>query len=206
MKKGIVGIVDYGVGNHASVVSALKNIGYRSFVSDDPRRFESADLVLLPGVGAFPSAMKSLCEKGLDCMLIEKWKQGNPILGLCLGMQLFATTSEEVELTNGLNLLPGNVIRTVNTLPNIGWNSLEISNEREDIAFADNWHMYFNHQFELITESQHVAAVTRVAESGNDITAAIWNDNLCGLQFHPEKSQRNGSIFFEKVMTELLNA
>ena len=120
-----IGLVDYGAGNHASLMSAFRGMGYRCRVSGDPEILGGTDVLVLPGVGAFPTAMDRLNRNGLTDFLSERAGDGRPILGICLGMQLFAESSCENGETSGLGLIPGKVVPLNGPHWHIGWNEVE---------------------------------------------------------------------------------
>ncbi|MBC8536205.1 imidazole glycerol phosphate synthase subunit HisH [Feifania hominis] len=189
----MIGIVDYGAGNLMSVQKALTAVGSDSVISDRPEVLRAANSLVLPGVGAFPSAMRSLRERGLDRFLVEQAALGKPLLGICLGMQMLFTRSEELGDTQGLNLIPG-VVRRIKTdlkIPHVGWNSLT---RRAPCALLDNLpdgtYCYFVHSFEACVEDpRDLVAVT---DYGGPVTAAVARGNVYGVQFHPEKSSAAG--------------
>jgi len=199
MKSKIV-IVDYGVGNTLSVFNAIKQLGYHVAVSKDASDIDNAAALVLPGVGAFEAAMNNIRKYHLDEMLNEQvLVKQKPIIGICLGMQLMATTSEENGIHNGLNWIPGNVIKLdlprEFSVPHVGWNDLTI--HKKDPVFArvdEKPHYYFDHSYHYNCDQQHIAAVTEYG--GKSVVSAIKKDNIHGVQFHPEKSQNNGLKLF----------
>ena len=186
----LIGIVDYGVGNLMSVANALRFIGLESAIIADPQDLDRTDGVILPGVGAFPAAARSLEESGFVPVLKNLNK---PLLGICVGMQLLFTMGYEFETCPGLDLIPGEVHRldTALKLPHIGWNHLEI--RRETPLFrglgSDTW-VYFVHSFGAVSvlESDVIAET----DYGVAVTAAVNRGNVYGTQFHPEKSGDTG--------------
>lgn len=191
-----VAIIDYEMGNVSSIANAINHIGnYDIVVSADNDEILAADVIILPGVGAFPDAMKKLTEKGLLSVLKQAVTiQRKPTLGICLGMQLLFEKSEEKVLTDGLGWIPGRVIymnpKHGLRLPHIGWNSLKISATDHMFDFLnDDKDFYFVHSLHAVCDEQFVLAEF---EYGNSMIAAVKNDNVVGMQFHPEKSQKNG--------------
>lgn len=191
-----VAVVDYGMGNLDSVRRALEECGADVSVTDDPADLRRADRIVLPGVGAFADGMRALSERGLDVALTEEViEAGAPFLGLCLGMQLLAERGEEGGDTSGLGWLPGRVVRLTPTgvdrrVPHIGWN--ELVQVRSSALFEqvpDRADFYFVHSFWVDCPADVVAATTPYC---GGVTAAVERDNIYGVQFHPEKSQRNG--------------
>ena len=146
-----IGIIDYGMGNLHSVKNALKYIGYDSFISSNPNELNSSDKLILPGVGAFPDAMKELKKHQLDKWISEVVSKDNPLLGICLGMQLlFEFSSEHID-TEGLGLLKGEIVKLDVPLkiPHMGWNSLNIVNKSPLFDGLENPYVYFVHSYYL---------------------------------------------------------
>ena len=185
-------IIDYGAGNLFSVKNALDHIGCDSVVTKDAAELEKADRIILPGVGAFPDAMKALGETGLIPVIKEQAKK-KPLLGICLGMQMLFDKSCEFGETDGLGLIPGTVeLMTPPGLliPQIGWNRL-IYNERCAIldGLGDEPYVYFVHSYAAVCGSEYVAAYT---DYGGNVPACVFSGNVYGCQFHPEKSGETG--------------
>ena len=193
----MIAIVDYGVGNLFSLKSSLVAIGANAIVTADPQMLRAADKIILPGVGAFGDAAKKLSDSGLADVLIEEAKGGKPLLGICLGMQLLFETSYEYGTHRGLGLIPGEirpiaeVIPAGLKIPHIGWNALHFPAEKHpvfrDVREGD--HVYFVHSYYGAECEESVIAST---EYGADLTAAVAKNNVCGCQFHPEKSGKIG--------------
>ena len=201
MNRKTVAIVDYGVGNHTSVLRTFQGLGYRSRVTSDREILAAADVLVLPGVGAFPAAMSALNLDGLASHLRELARRGKPFLGLCLGMQLLADESLEHGTTTGLGLIPG----TVRHLPgidwHIGWNSLETVQHDPLMAPSDGESFYFNHSLVFDVPAAYQAAICRVRESSFPV--AVRRGNVVGLQFHPEKSQAAGKQLLSRLVEGL---
>ena len=193
----MIAIVDYGVGNLFSLTSSLKMIGADVIVSGDKDKIISADKIILPGVGAFGDAADKLRESGLDKVLIDEAKKGKPIMGICLGMQLLLYKSFEYGEHEGLGLIPGeirpisDVIPSDLKIPHIGWNALKMSEPKHPLFkyIKDGDFVYFVHSFYGAKCAESVIAS---AEYGAMLTAAVAKDNVCGCQFHPEKSGEVG--------------
>lgn len=203
MSVATIGIVDYGVGNHASIVGVLSSLDYRCKVSRDQRALRESDVVVLPGVGAFGPAIAMLNETGLADFLRERAFNQRPIIGICLGMQLFSEASHEGGYACGLGLMPGEVVPLREFGPHIGWNNVE--NVRfDDLANSnDGEFFYFNHAYCFECRSD---ALVSIARHGRPVTAVVRRGNLVGMQFHPEKSQRTGRRFLNRVIKGLLDA
>ena len=185
-------IIDYGAGNLFSVKNALDYIGAESTVTKSAADLESADRIILPGVGAFPDAMKALGETGLIDTIKEQ-AQKKPLLGICLGMQMLFDKSFEFGETDGLGLIPGTVeLMTPPDLliPQIGWNRL-IYNEKCALldGLGDEPYVYFVHSYAAHCDGKNVAAYT---DYGGSVPACVFSGNVYGCQFHPEKSGETG--------------
>ncbi len=204
MKQPTIGIVDYGAGNLTSVKQSLRNMGYRSRVSSDREVLDQTDLLLLPGVGAFPAAMKSLHSSRLAEYLINKVHQGAPLIGICLGMQLLVDYSHEIKKTPGLGLIPGEVMPLSQTDWHIGWNNIEMLNQNTMTSGNDGLAVYFNHSHVVKTDSEFNIGLSRIDQSSEPFTIAIRRNNVVGLQFHPEKSQQAGRKILTSVVEGLL--
>jgi glutamine amidotransferase len=195
MSKLKVAVVDYGVGNVHSVANAIRFLGYAPSVTAERTALARADVLVLPGVGAFEPAMQTLRERGLVDLLTETVIAGRkPILGICLGMQLMADDSEENGHHRGLGWIPGHVRRLVVpagiSVPHVGWN--DVSLVRREPMFdrtGDTPNFYFDHSYHFVCEPAYQAAVCDYA---GPVTAAVQRDNVFGVQFHPEKSQASG--------------
>ena len=195
----MIAIVDYGVGNLFSLKSSLAAIGAEAVVTGDADVIRKADKIILPGVGAFGDAVKKLRDTGLDTVVTEEAKAGKPLMGICLGMQLLFEKSYEYGEHEGLSLIPGSV-RPIDSLtmgtmkiPHIGWNALRFPEDREKhpvFRFINEGDfVYFVHSFCGVNCKDALIADT---DYGVPITAAVAKDNVCGMQFHPEKSGKVG--------------
>lgn len=195
-----IGIVDYGVGNHASVWRALHGLGYRCRVSSEPEVLSGADLLLLPGVGAFGAAMEALHRHDLVEYLRNQSREGKPIVGLCLGMQLLADASLEHGFTAGLGLIPGQVVPLDQSRWHIGWNSIEVVGDDAAFRPSDGNSMYFNHSYVFQAAPEYQACLARLDAP---FPVAVRRNNLVGIQFHPEKSQAAGHRLLRNVVEGL---
>jgi imidazole glycerol-phosphate synthase subunit HisH len=202
-------IIDYGMGNVGSVLNMLKRLGIEATLSSDPAVISKASKLVLPGVGAFDEGMRNLTARGFVSLLNRKvLHEQTPILGICLGLQLFSSRSEEGQLP-GLGWLPAETRRfrfsgphAAMKVPHMGWNNLEIT--RATPLFADfplQPRYYFVHSYHVCCEQPR--DVIAVANYGYDFTAAIQRDNIVGTQFHPEKSHRFGLRLLENFATRL---
>lgn len=200
MKRRTIGIVDYGVGNHTSVWRTLHSLNYRCRVSSEPEVLDQTDLLVLPGVGAFAAAMESLHRHNLADYLKGRARVGQPIVGLCLGMQLLADASREHGLTSGLGLIPGTVEPFRQGRWHIGWNAIEVVGDDPVFRASDRQSMYFNHSYVFEAPPEYQAAVARLE---TPFPVAVRRANLVGLQFHPEKSQDAGRTLLRDVVEGL---
>jgi len=197
-----VGILDYGLGNHASVVHSLKDAGFRVVITDEKTHLDAVDVLILPGVGAFSPAMTSMQNKGLIDYLFKQAKLKRPIIGICLGMQLLTESSFEHKHTSGLGLIPGSIHPFPNRASHIGWNTLEFLEMKSKYSNKNNENFYFNHSFFYQGPSEYKIAMTQHSILFPSI---IRKENIVGLQFHPEKSQLAGKTFLKNLINELMN-
>ena len=202
MKRRSVGLVDYGVGNLASLSNCLSSLDYNVKISKDCKQLDALDMLILPGVGAFPVAINALKESSLDNFIVEKTIHGKPLIGICLGMQLLATASDEFGAGDGLNLIPGRVEKLQSGRPNIGWNYVHpVGDGATPLTFSR--HFYFNHSFHFKAPPCCTVGLTNHDES---LVSAIVRDNIIGFQFHPEKSQAAGKALLKQALEYLVNA
>lgn len=190
---GQVAIIDYGVGNLRSVEKAFAATGCEAVVSGDAQVLRGSNKLVLPGVGAFGACMRALSERGFDRLVKERVEEGTPLLGVCVGMQLLFEESDEFGATRGLGLLPGRVRRFSDDLvvPHVGWN--RITEIRENPVFngvANGSFFYFVHSYYCEPKDQSVIAGE--TEYGVRYASVVAKGNICGVQFHPEKSQDAG--------------
>lgn len=195
-----VAIVDYGIGNQMSVLRLVRSLGHRCVVTHEPAEIEAADLVILPGVGAYPAAMKTLHETKLFDVIRARARADQPLLGICLGMQLLTDSSEELGQTAGLSLIPGQIKTLKEPRWHIGWNALEATGADESFRRVDRDSFYFNHSYAFDGPSDFVVATAR---ADSPIVAAIRRGKVVGVQFHPEKSQDAGRRFLGGLVDDL---
>ncbi len=189
----MIAIIDYGVGNLFSLKSSFAAIHQEAVVTAEPAVIRAADRVILPGVGAFEDAARKLRQSGMTDLISELAAQGKPIMGICLGMQLLFDKSYEYGEHDGLSLIGGAVRPIADAIPDgykiphIGWNPLHFSGNKHPLFRYINEGdcVYFVHSY-YATECD--TAVIAQAEYGAPLTAAVAKDNVCGCQFHPEKS------------------
>lgn len=199
MKSYKIGIIDYHTGNLSSVYHSIRLLGHRCHISDDVSLLSEMDLLLLPGVGAFPVAIQSLDKKKLTEFIQNKAKQGMPILGICLGMQLMASYSNEFGRNAGLGLIPGEVL-LLSSGCHIGWNAYQNAGNDPMMMALSGRNFYFNHSYFFNADSEYCLGLATVDFS---FPIAVRRDNVVGLQFHPEKSQSDGVYALKKIIEEL---
>jgi imidazole glycerol-phosphate synthase subunit HisH len=196
---GSVAIVDYGMGNRRSVEKALDRVGARTLLTSDPDALAGADGIVLPGVGAFPEAMRRLRESGLDQVLCERAAAGTPLLGICLGMQLLFDSSDEHDGATGLGLLPGAVEALPAPglkLPHIGWNLVRWSRP-SPLTDGLPEACAFYHVHSYAVRAGDDGDVLGWGEYGTPFVSAVARESLFGVQFHPEKSSAHGLRLLE---------
>lgn len=190
-----IAIVDYGMGNLHSVSKAIERLGYEAQVTSKKEEIMGASGVVLPGVGAYGDAMQHLRETGLDKVMREVQEKEIPLLGICLGMQLLFSSSEEHGQHEGLNILPGRVVkfedRSSYKVPHMGWNELQFK-QRENPLFHDltEGYVYFVHSYHV--EPENNTDLLAVTDYGFPVTAIAGRGSVYGMQFHPEKSGELG--------------
>ncbi|QHW31959.1 imidazole glycerol phosphate synthase subunit HisH [Paenibacillus rhizovicinus] len=184
----MIAIIDYGMGNLHSVSKAVERLGYEAVVTADAKEIMEADGAILPGVGAFGDAMQNLQNTGLDEVTRYYAASGKPLLGICLGMQLLFTESEEYGPHKGLNLLPGTVIRFKGDfkVPHMGWNKLDFRQNTPLFDGLEQGHVYFVHSYHAKPERADDLLAT--TDYNGQVTAIVGRGNVYGMQFHPEKS------------------
>lgn len=201
-------VVDYGMGNLRSAQKGLEKAGVNALVTSDPAALLSADAVVLPGVGAFRDCMANLSEAGLVAPVMAAIEGGKPFLGICLGMQLLMTVSEEFGVHPGLDIIPGRVVRFDTEaglkIPHMGWNRVHHSGDNKLFeGLPDGSFFYFVHSYYVIPEDDSV--VSGWTDYGVRFCSAIARDNLFATQFHPEKSHDHGLKILEnfgKIVAE----
>jgi glutamine amidotransferase len=183
-------IIDYGLGNLRSVQKAFEHAGARVSISSNPSEITNADALILPGVGAFCDGIKNLNQ--IKNTLYDAVNNGTPLLGICLGMQLLLSESEEDGHHHGLDLIPGRVVRFPPTrkIPHMGWNNLNIKKHTPLLEGIPNQsYVYFVHSYYVDTKPEHTIATS---EYSVEFAAIIQKNNIIATQFHPEKSGKVG--------------
>ncbi len=188
-------VVDYGMGNRRSVQKALEHVGACAAITGELSELEAADGLVVPGVGAFPIAMRRLHELGLAAAIHDRAAQGTPILGICLGMQILFEHAEELEPTAGLGLIPGRVgaldapgLR----IPHIGWNEVRFERSSPLIEGLPHGGCPFYHVHSFAARPESEADTVGTAEYGERFASIVQRENVFGVQFHPEKSSLHG--------------
>jgi glutamine amidotransferase len=210
----MIGIVDYNMGNLASVINAFAKVGVDASLESDPAKLSRYDKLILPGVGAFGDAMEHLESIGMDEAVKMYAASGKPLLGICLGMQLLFESSEEFGSTEGLGLIPGKVVAFDESrfdhslkVPHMGWNELFLQKKIDEEGLmmedgrsplfsdlSDEFYLYFVHSFHAVCEDKYAIGKTHY---GYEFVSAVQNGNIYGIQPHPEKSHKNGLKIIE---------
>jgi len=204
----VIGIVDYNMGNLASVINAFAKVGVDAVLESDPSKLSQYDKLILPGVGAFGDAMEHLQSNGMDKAVIDYASSAKPLLGICLGMQLLFESSEEFGSTQGLGLIPGKVVAFDESkfdhplkVPHMGWNELFTQNVGANPSgcplfngLDDDFYLYFVHSYHAVCDDKYAIGKTHY---GYEFVSAVQNDNIYGIQPHPEKSHENGLKIIE---------
>ncbi len=212
----MIGIVDYNMGNLASVINAFKKVGADAKLESDPEKLEKYDKLILPGVGAFGDAMAHLKHNGIDKAVKAFAASGKPLLGICLGMQLLFESSEEFGEHKGLGLIPGKVVAFDESrfdhpqkVPHMGWNELFVQRTKrmEDRRWMmddgrsvlfdrlpNEFYLYFVHSYHAVCDDAYAIGKTYY---GYEFVSAVQNENVFGIQPHPEKSHENGLKIIE---------
>jgi len=208
----MIGIVDYHMGNLASVINAFAKVGADATLESDPSKLSQYDKLILPGVGAYGDAMEHLKENGMDKAVIDFAASGKPLLGICLGMQLLFESSEEFAKdengTKGLGLIPGKVVAFDENkfdhplkVPHMGWNELFQQSVGTDPrtcplfeGLNKDFYLYFVHSYHAVCDDKYAIGKTHY---GYKFVSAVQNGNIYGIQPHPEKSHENGLKIIE---------
>ena len=217
MSKAKICIIDYGLGNLFNVQRAFKFLGTNAVVSSSPKEVYKYDKIVLPGVGAFGEGIKNLRKSGLLEVLVESKDKGKSILGICLGMQLLLSESEENGLNNGLAFIPGKVVRfppsSINgrnyKVPQISWNSITYSESQTNKKWKnsilkdlpDQVYMYFVHSFYARVEKEK-DSIALTNYGNTTYTSVVQFENVVGCQFHPERSGKFGLKILQNFISD----
>lgn len=193
----MIGIVNYNMGNLASVINAFNKLGIQAQIESNPDNLARYDKLLLPGVGAFGDAMEHLKSNGMDEAIKDFARSGKPLLGICLGMQLLFESSQEFGSHEGLGLIDGEIVKFDESkfdhklkIPHMGWN--EIFTEKNSPLFTDmdkDFYLYFVHSYHAVCDDRYAIGKTHY---GYEFVSAVQKENIYGIQPHPEKSHENG--------------
>jgi len=190
----MIAIVDYGMGNLRSVEKGFLKVGVKAMVTSSPGDVMEADGVVLPGVGAFRDCMRGLRNLSLIDAIVGSIKEGKPYLGICLGLQVLFSESEEFGRCRGLDIFSGKVVRFKGDnlkVPHMGWNQIRIRKDNPLLrGIKDNSFFYFVHSYYVMPQDNSIISTT--TDYGTEFTSMIWRDNIYAVQFHPEKSQKTG--------------
>jgi len=199
----MVAIVDYNMGNLGSVINAFEKMGTKARLVSDADKLSIYDRVVLPGVGAYPDAMKHLQSSNMDKAIADFAKSGRPLMGTCLGMQLLFDSSCEFGKTKGLGLIPGEIIAfdkdrfdTKLKVPHMGWNEMFIKENNNPLfrGLPNDFYLYFVHSYHAVCDDRYTIGETHY---GYKFTSAVQNENIYGFQPHPEKSHDIGLQIIE---------
>jgi len=196
----MVGIIKYGAGNIYSVSSAIKFLGEKFVLVENPEIIDRVDFLILPGVGSFDSGIENLEKTGILEKLKYRLELGIPFLGICLGLQLLFNVSEEGK-KEGFGILKGEVVKFKNEeikIPHMGWNKVEILKDNKIFeGIVNNSFFYFAHSYYIKTQEDIIVGKTKY---GIDFPSVIIKDNIVGVQFHPEKSGKMGLLFIKNFL------
>jgi glutamine amidotransferase len=201
----MIAIVDYNMGNLASVKNAFAKLGKDTVVESDPEKFKEYDKLILPGVGAFGDAMEHLRERNMIEAIKEFAASGKYVLGICLGMQLLFESSEEFGFHEGLGLIKGKVVAFDESkfseplkVPHMGWNRMFTTAHPLFKNLDEEHYLYFVHSYHAVCENKE--DVIGTTNYGYDFASAVAHDNVMGIQPHPEKSHKNGLAILENFI------
>lgn len=198
-----IGIVDYNMGNLASVSNAFQKIGADAEIVKDADKLKNYDKLVFPGVGAFGDAMEHLRDTNLDEAMKEFVKSGKYVIGVCLGMQLLFESSEEFGAHEGLGIIPGSVVRfdkkieSTHKVPHMGWNKMFFVKETPLFETLNNPYLYFVHSYHAVCDEKYIIGKTLY---GYEFVSAVNKDNVFGFQPHPEKSHSAGLKILENFV------
>jgi len=197
-------IINYGMGNIKSISNAISILGYKHIITNNPYDVKKSKIIFLPGVGAFGEAIKNLKKLGLISVIKNHSKTNKPIFGICLGMQILLSESEENGFHKGLDLIPGKVVKIItnkkNKLPHVGWNNVYFTGKTflfKNIKNKTNF--YFDHSYETVLEKKYITSYFKYNRS---IVSSISKDNIFGTQFHPEKSDYSGLNLIKNFLSK----
>ena len=199
-------IVDAGIGNLRSVQKAFEHVGAVPAITDEPAAVAEAEAVVLPGVGAFGDGIDGLRSRGLDRAIFDTIERGVPFFGICVGLQLLFEESEEMGTHRGLGVLPGRVVRFPKhlTVPHMGWNQIEQRRSHPLLrGVPDGAFAYFAHSYHAVSDDE--SSVVATTDYGGPFLSVVARDNVCAIQFHPEKSQQVGLTLLHNFVEKITN-
>ena len=195
-----IAIIDYSIGNYSSIKNAVKNLNCKIKVTKNYSDLQNADALILPGVGTYPEAIKSLKKSNLFDKLKRLIITGKPTLGICLGMHLLTESSDEIERTKGLSIISGKTKLKLSKKTHIGWNTVSIKDKSSILYPFNNEIFYFQHNYSYQGLDKYK---TGVSKAQKNITSIIKKDKIIGVQFHPEKSQNIGIKFLQTFIDQI---
>lgn len=203
----MIKIIDYGMGNLGSIQNVIRKLGYSSKITRDQSEIESAEKLILPGVGSYDQAMNNLEDANLIEVIKAKALSGTPLLGICLGMQILGNSSEE-GLKSGLGLIPGTVkkfnVKASVKIPHMGWNVIDFNQEcplYKDFNSFEETRFYFVHSYYFECENPEDIGARTIY--GSSFSSSIYKNNVYGVQFHPEKSHKYGFKLLRNFIEEI---
>lgn len=201
----MIAIIDYGAGNTYNVAKAFQYLGVQTVLTADAQTILASEAVVLPGVGAFRPAMEQLEKRNLINVIKQVAANKTPLLGICLGMQLLFDSSTEYGLHAGLDLIPGKVIefsKDMNlSIPQVGWNKNKLLQDKSVFADVAEQYTYFVHSYYAKCDAKYIVSVV---DYGVSVPAIVQNDNVYGMQFHPEKSAQVGLNLLKDFIEEVV--
>ena len=190
-------IIDYGAGNVKSLGNMLEFLGYAYEITDDREKILKAKKIIFPGQGHFEQAMKKLNDKNLPCTIKQSIDNGADFLGICLGLQVLFEKSEEAPNVEGLGIFKGEVKKfQTGKIPQIGWNEIKTTKAN---TYLDDDYFYFVNSYYVVPEDKNI--ISSITNYHIDFCSSVQKDNVCAVQFHPEKSSEAGIKFFKKWLT-----
>ena len=208
MKK--ISIIDMGINNMRSVVGAINYLGFKTIVTKEEDKIMNSAALILPGVGSYPQGIKNLKKNKLDIIIKKFFKSNKPILAICLGFQMLFSSSEEFGNTKGLNIIAGKVrslksLKVKKIIPNLGWNITRYKKKKSNILF-NNFNslpaLYYIHSYYVDTFNKNFDT-SDISFGNKKITTSIQYRNLYGVQFHPEKSGKNGISIIKNFLDQI---
>ena len=190
-------IIDYGAGNVKSLGNMLEFLGYAYEITDDKEKILKAKKIIFPGQGHFEQAMNKLNDKNLPCTIKQSINNGADFLGICLGLQVLFEKSEEAPNVEGLGIFKGEVKKfQTGKIPQIGWNEIKTTKAN---TYLDDDYFYFVNSYYVVPEDKNI--ISSITNYHIDFCSSVQKDNVCAVQFHPEKSSEAGIKFFKKWLT-----